>query len=75
MSRDGLEPSTLGLKGKTVKTPGLAVQEGKSETPAHAPELVHEMPVVAPDLFQVVYFTCASKRRLEAQGAQGSSHP
>jgi hypothetical protein len=51
MSRDGLEPSTLGLKGKTVKIPGLAAQNWKSETPAHRPELDHQMLLVAPDLF------------------------
>jgi hypothetical protein len=51
MSRDGLEPSTLGLKVQTVKISALAAWNRKSETPAHGPELVHEMLVVAPDLF------------------------
>jgi hypothetical protein len=36
---------------QTVKISALAAWNRKSETPAHGPELVHEMLVVAPDLF------------------------
>ena len=35
MSRDGLEPSTLGLKGKTLQIPALTELRAFLETPAH----------------------------------------